>query len=247
MEIQTHFAAQYLATASKSFLPAKSDDSHTNLGFDVDMLSLTTHPLSENGSFLAFNYKNFCLEWSTAKGKTVLPLDQMRHNDVLQWLEEQAKKDLGKAYIYDLHYELPYTIDDNYKFKLKDPKDLERLSDLRVLAQLGLEAVAEEYQLGTDIRIWPHHFDTGGFAALPDTNLSLGFGLAIPDSLCNSHYFYLSAYHNNTMVSTAGFSSLQHGAWLNTGFKGAILASDGMSEKSVFSFFKEAIKQYLRT
>lgn len=247
MEIQTHFAAQYLATVNKSFVPAKSDDSHTNLGFDKEKLGLTTHPLAENGTFLMFNYQNFSLEWNTAEGKEVFPLDKMRHSEVVQWLEQQTKKDLGKPYTYDLHYDLPYTITDDYRFEYNDFNDLERLLGLRVLAQQALETVAKTFQLDSPIRIWPHHFDTGGYAALPETPLYLGFGLAIPDTLCDSHYFYLSAYQNNTMVSTTNFAGLQFGSWLNSGFKGAILAANGCSEKNVFSFYQEAINQFLQT
>ncbi len=65
MKEQVHLAAQYLATANKSFVVPKSDDSHTNLGFDPEKGTLKTHPLSQNGTFLVFNYQDFSLEWES--------------------------------------------------------------------------------------------------------------------------------------------------------------------------------------
>ena len=47
-----HWAAQYLATAAKSFIPAKEDDSHTNLGYDHENALLYTHPMSEEEQVL---------------------------------------------------------------------------------------------------------------------------------------------------------------------------------------------------
>ena len=245
MEIQTHLASQYLATANKSFVPHKNDDSHTNLGFDIEKLTLTTHPLSPDGTYLGFNYDTFALEWHSPSDTAVLALDGHRHNEVVQWLAQQAKEDLGQAYTYDLHYELPYPISDDYLFQKKGTEDLARLSQLRILAQQSLEQLTQIYQLDSPIRIWPHHFDTGGYALLPNTGLHLGFGLAIPDSLCPSHYFYLSAYQNNSMVSTNGFTALQKGTWLNEGFKGAILDTGNVVSEAVISFYKEAIANYV--
>ncbi len=245
MEIQTHLAAQYLATANKSFVAHKNDDSHTNLGFNIEKRTLTTHPLAPNGTYLAFNYDTFSLEWHSPSDAAVLALDGQQHKAVVQWLEKQAKKDLGKPYTYDLHYELPYPISDDFLFKNNDPKDLERLAELRVLAQQSLEHLVKAYQLDSPIRIWPHHFDTGGYAALPNSNLHLGFGLAIPDSLCNSHYFYLSAYQNNAMVSTNGFVTMRQGTWLNKGFQGAILNAENTVNETVVSFYEEAIAIYI--
>ncbi len=150
-----------------------------------------------------------------------------------------AESTLGKTYAY----ELPYTIDDNYLFKYNGPQELERLYRLRVLAQHAIEKVVKTYELSTDIRIWPHHFDTGGFASLSNTKFHIGFGLAIPGSLCDDHYFYLSAYSNNKMVATEGFKKLDQGTWIDDGFKGGILSAKEVSESEAMVFFKAAVSQ----
>jgi len=244
MEIQTHIAVQYLATANKSFVAPKTDDSHTNLGFDPKRMTLKTHPLSQNGTFLAFNYQDFSLEWNSPSGSNVLLLNGKYHKTVVLWLKERAKEILGLAYTFDLHYELPYTINDAYQFADKDQKELKRLADLRTLAQHSLETIVKEHKLVTDIRIWPHHFDTGGYAALPNTALHVGFGLAIPDSVCDDHYFYLSAYQDNGMVSTTGFKKLSRGTWVDGSFKGAILSAKDLNETAVIGFYNESIASF---
>ena len=125
MKDQLHLASQYLAAANMSFLEKKADDSHTNVGFDADTLKMETYDLSPSGDRLALNYRRFSLEWISKSGMTSLSLDGKTHNEILQWLQECSQKHLEKEYAYEFHYELPYTIDDEYQYKLTDIAILE--------------------------------------------------------------------------------------------------------------------------
>jgi hypothetical protein len=58
-----HLAAQYLATAAKSFIKTKEDDSHINLGWNSDEKRLETHDLSNDGLRLALNYLEYSLDF----------------------------------------------------------------------------------------------------------------------------------------------------------------------------------------
>ncbi len=243
MEEQLHLAAQYLAAAAIGFVKVEDDDRHTNLGYDPTTATLHTRALSENGVSLIFRFTEFSLEWETASQKEKFPLDGKTHAEVVQWLEQRSKETLGKSYVYHLHYDLPYAIDSNYTFKLTNANGLKRLRDLRTLAQNALQKVRAAFDLATEIRIWPHHFDTGGYAALPNTEIYIGFGMAIPDTVFNDHYFYLSAYHNNKMLSTSGFKKLDQGSWVDDGFKGAILSAKETTESEIIDFFKAAVFQ----
>ncbi|MBV1705258.1 MAG: hypothetical protein KGQ28_10680, partial [Hyphomicrobiales bacterium] len=44
--VQAHCAAQWLARAARSYLPARDDDGQTNLGWDGATRALTTHPIA---------------------------------------------------------------------------------------------------------------------------------------------------------------------------------------------------------
>jgi len=239
-----HLAAQYLAAAGISFLDKKDDDSHTNLGFNTDNGYLETHLLSKNNDQLRLSYEKFSLEWKSDSGVRTFSLDGASHKEVMEWIKETSTALLNKEYNYNFHYELPYNIDDSYTFNLTNPSDLKELMHLRILTQFSLEKINKANELESEIRVWPHHFDTGIYATLPDSSVSIGLGLAIPDSLCDEHYLYASGYNTSGQISTSKFENLTKGRWNNEGFNGAILPASKLEEVEGIDFFNEAIKQY---
>ncbi|MBQ4821553.1 hypothetical protein [Aquimarina sp. MMG016] len=247
MTTQMHLAAQYLAAAGISFVDKKDDDSHTNLGFSIEDPKLYTHPLNEDDDTLSLSYQHFTLDWNFKNSQKTLPLDGASHSKIVKWIAETAiEANIKKPYKYDLHYELPYTpITEDFIFKLIDVASLRKLTSFRILAQLILETFIKNQQLSSDIRVWPHHFDTGAFMPLEDkTNLAIGLGLAIPDSSNDEYYFYISAYHGHDSVDTAKFKPLSLGEWKNEGFKGAVLPISGVDKNSGVAFFEEALSAY---
>jgi len=243
MEKMMHLAAQYLAAAGISFVTKKDDDSHTNVGFSIAKCCMETHPLSENGDVLSLDYKNFSLNWNSDNDSTTFSLDGATHLDALSWLKGTSKTFLNKSYTYKFHYDLPYEITDDFKFELSDETRLAELLQLRILAQSTLEEVLKEGNLKSEIRTWPHHFDSGAYSSLND-NIAIGFGLAIPDSVCSEHYFYISGYRGHTALNTDEFPTLSIGEWKNDGFKGAILPGTTIDKSQAVLFFKEAIENY---
>ncbi|MGO4919636.1 hypothetical protein [Maribacter spongiicola] len=161
------------------------------------------------------------MEWISPKHHTFFPLEGKAHHQVLDWPISTADAFLGKKYTYDFHYDLPYSIDDSFTFKL-DASKLKELADLRTLTQSSLEKTLKETGLESVIRVWPHHFDSGAYANLTDT-IAVGFGLAIPDDIVKKYYFYVRGYKRNDVIDTSKFYLLSIGEWKNDGFKGAIL------------------------
>ncbi|WP_299218494.1 hypothetical protein [uncultured Aquimarina sp.] len=246
MTTQMHFAAQYLAAAGISFVDKKDDDSHTNLGFSVEKGILYTRNLDNKPIVLSLNYDLFELEWNNTSSKNTLKLDGTSHAEVLQWLKRMtANSEMSKPYSYDIHYELPYQITDDYVFKLQDISALQQLKKYRVLAYEIIREFLDRNKLYSEIRIWPHHFDTGAFAPLEDeAGLAIGLGLAIPDEAHNEYYFYISAYQGHDSVETINFKPLSLGEWKNEGFKGAVLPVTGVNKNNGVTFFEEALTAY---
>ena len=91
MKKQMHLAAQYLAAAGISFLEKRDDDSHTNLGFDTDNGTLSTHILSKNEDRLVLNYQKFTLDWISLSGSTSFRLDGATHQQVVKWIQKCLK------------------------------------------------------------------------------------------------------------------------------------------------------------
>ncbi|WP_035335775.1 hypothetical protein [Dokdonia sp. PRO95] len=243
IEKQLHIASQYLAAAGISFLPKKEDDSHTNLGFNPEEAILETHSLSDANDKLILNYKNFSLEWRSDAVSKVIDLDGATHKGLVEWISSNSREFINKEYSYKFHYELPYSIDDDFTFKLSDVEDLSEMMHLRILAQFILERIDIHYNLNTSIRIWPHHFDTGIYSLIPDLHITVGLGLAIPDSLCENHYLYITGYKGGQAIDPSGLESLTIGDWKSNGFKGAILDARGIVEADGVKFFKEVISQ----
>lgn len=247
MSNQIHIAAQYLAAASISFLPKKEDDSHTNLGFNKEKGYLETWPLNDRGCKITFDYLNFSLHWvANNTVRLSILLDKKTHREVLNWLESLTTSlTIKKPYAYKLHYELPYdSISDDFVFKKPSNNVLRELLHNRIFAQNVLEKTIEITSLESDIRIWPHHFDTGAFSSIKKSDLSIGLGLAIPDSTHDEYYFYISAYKGHNGVDTSSFDSLSLGEWKNKDFKGAVLPISDIDEEKGITFFKEAISTY---
>lgn len=242
---QFHLASQYLAMAGKSFLEHLEDDSHTNMGFSIEAKSLLTWPLDDSGTQLGLNYTTFALDWKSHNSQS-LSLEGKTHQEVLDWLKSMAQgTDFTKPYKYELHYGLPYAMDDSKTFHRSSKPETEELIRLRTLAQNVLSTFLSEQNLKSEIRVWPHHFDTGAFVHLHDgSGKSIGLGLAIPDNLVNDFYFYISGYRGSTNLRTWAFEPLPYGKWINNGFKGAVLAASEAAEEMGLQFFREALQAY---
>ncbi len=248
MTNQVHIAAQYLATASINFLEKKEDDSHTNLGFNTEKGYLETWPLNDKGCKIAFDYDQFSLHWLTNETtRLTLLLDGKTHKDVVLWMSDVTLA-LGRKepYEYALHYDLPYEkINDDFTFRKPFQDELNSLLELRRIAQDALEKVVNIMDLDTTIRIWPHHFDVGGFVVLGgENNTSVGFGMAIPDTMIDDFYLYTSGYIGHEGIETKSFEGISLGEWRNEGFKGAVLPMKNIDEAKAVTFFEEAIQIY---
>jgi len=138
----------------------------------------------------------------------------------------------------------------------KNTRALMENGKLRHNADLALHKAISQFRDAQDVRIWPHHFDSGGLIPLEyDENekliRSIGVGFAIPDSMVNEPYFYLSYWSadpNDSLESPTPFKG--KGTWKTPQWPGAILPlSDIISAKSADSqqkdvevFFEEGIK-----
>jgi hypothetical protein len=162
-----HQVSQVLAKLGRSYVSKKEDDSHTNLYWE---------PLS----------KRMLGCWITAKNEKVLPVIKL-DNMAFQWLDTHMKvvKEIlfeGKKswelenLIIDslhnfglknnnfqdpLHFIIPdYPFKDQPLIKI-DSKDLDQWSYYRSLANHVLNDICTHVNLHIEVRIWPHHFDTG--------------------------------------------------------------------------------------
>ncbi len=247
MEKMIHMAAQYLATAAIRFLPAKDDDSHTNLGLNVKEGYLYSRSFGEQSYFLSLSYTDFSLNFHGPNDISKLLLHGKSHKEIISWITQTCGQVISSIeYKFSLHYELPYAFDDDFVFEIDEPDEVTELLKLRRLAHAVFTNFLKENHFESEIRIWPHHFDTGIFFSFnKDNDKQLGMGLAIPDDMLNAHYFYVSGYDQNGVIDTNDFGPLEQGKWIQNGFKGAVLEASGSDPLTFVNFLNEVKEEYI--
>jgi len=236
-----HWAAQYLATAAKSFIPAKEDDSHTNLGYAHENALLYTHPMFADEQVLQLDLKKGILQLNTNK-QAVIPLSGKTHQEIIAGLQDLFQ---DNRYHFDLHYDLPFALTEEPFQWSEDGFML----DLRTQAHLLLEDCSRELGFCQEVRIWPHHFDSGVFGPSERVpGLHFGLGLAIPDGVSASHYYYLSAYSEGQLLPAPKENALPLGEWVDTDFEGGILRvlpGELPEDEKVMEFYRTATDLYI--
>ena len=193
-----HYAAQWLARAARAYVPPKSHDGHTSLGWDGEFRGLTTHALSD-GSRLGLRIPDLTL--CILGTNDALPLDGRAETEVRGWLASKLAArglDAGKL-AAPLPYEMPHNV-----IALGARYSIEELGpELSALALWyanadGLlsdvrDGLLKRHIKAPAVRCWPHHFDMDSLIQLGG-NRAVGSGFCPGDEFCDEPYFYISIY-----------------------------------------------------
>lgn len=254
---QIHWLSQVIAKVNKAFVPEKADDSHTNLYYDSvgDKLAgrWIKSPVGE--ILLSLNLKTMQFEWIDKNLNTLHAVTIFNKSLLeLEWDMAGYLANLGmdtEAIIKPLHFKIP-----DYGIKNISEKDIsgKGLADWKFYRQLANDAcfaILGYLQSQSEVRIWPHHFDTGIYAQVTD-DLGIGFGLAMKDEMAGNAYFYLTGYRNSGSINYVDLPELSQGNWETGVWKGAILRLDVIAETSteqdtkiVKNFIKGAVNWFL--
>lgn len=256
---QQHHAAQFVALTGRYLIPQQPDDSNTNMIFvsNKDMLVGNALP---DGLRVALNlkdlkisilgqgndvYKEICLD-----GKT-----KQEAFDLLKQDLADLKIDVAD-FKNKLHYEIPvHQLDKGAAFSIKEKYLFIENSTYRHNAEIVINKISSGFKQAEPVRVWPHHFDTGSFTPLGHNNKggisqSIGIGWAIPDSMVNEPYYYLSFWSENPVSDFKKLPPLTAGRWMTTGWNGGVLKhseiltlSDAEEQyKHVIRFFNSGIE-----
>lgn len=244
-----HLLCQTLAKLNRSFVPARDDDSHTNLYFDELDSRITGHWIetSQGALLCSLNLGTYSFEWQNEAKEVV-------HSYAVEGkgtdaLEAEIESDLNAmgleraAFRAPLHFDIP--IYDFREDPIKRPSKghLKNWMQVRAFANQASQLVLGHAQVETSIRIWPHHFDTGIYFQLSNKT-GIGFGFAMQDASSEVPYFYIAAYPDQGKISYSEVPELNEGCWTidETGFTGAILPM-----KDSLEDLKKAFPEYLKT
>ncbi|WP_044213519.1 hypothetical protein [Flammeovirga sp. OC4] len=246
-----HQLSQVIAKFNRSFVPQKEDDSHTNLQYDIignrilgRWIDTSKGKVIVSLNIITLHFSVYNQKWEVVFEASVIDKTQEEiENSFLPFCNDyHLSFDTFKT---PLHFEIEtYSFLKN-KYTALPTDGIEEWKKWRKTAFETCGLLLEHLQLKSEIRIWPHHFDTGIYVEV-NSEMSFGFGLAMKDNVCEMPYFYFSAYgiHQHKM-NYDNFPPLQVGCWKNLShWKGAVLEIDQISKEKLSSFIIEVKQNY---
>lgn len=245
---QQHLAAQFIALTGRYLIPQKPDSSNINMQYipEKEMLLGNYHP---DGWAVGVKLKNFAVQILDKKDitKTEIVLVGKTFQEAFREYKT-ALQNLGID-VSDVKTEQPYELPtDGLKegkyFAIGSDDAISENIRYRHDAQLLISELATRFSDVEPVRIWPHHFDTGTFTTITRNEKgaavkTIGLGLAIPDSMVDEPYFYLSFWSEKPIETEENLVKLPAGKWMMPDWNGAVLGvSDIIKDPS-------AEKQYL--
>jgi len=240
-----HQICQIIAKVNRSLVSKQEDDSHTNLYFESIEKRIYGRWFQQNDNnyILALNLVDFTF-LLLADNKEIVKQFQIEGKTLTE-IEENVEKSFDtlqlptKGLMKKLHFEIPsYTFIDSIWEK---PKmiELNNWVTYRSIANEICVLLIGIAQAKSEVRIWPHHFDTGIYFKAK-RKLGIGFGLAMKDNMVNDSYFYISAYPENYNIQYNNLPNKGNWKWeINENWKGAILTLEELDKKP----YKEKINQ----
>lgn len=250
---QVHQLVQTVTKFNRTYLPPKDDDSHTNLALDHVghriMGRWITVPTGE--VIMGLDLLSFEIKIYNSAFKPLLTFDlHEKHPEAIEQAIEQKLSTLGldpSGFTNSLHYEIPTYEFSNKPLHRWKKSDISHWIQQRSLASETCYWFLNYFQRNDEIRIWPHHFDTGVYIS-PNPRLGLGFGLAMKDEMVGAPYYYYAAYGLNgfSIADQQLSGKLSAGKWFNTDpWKGAALLLDDANKEHIIRFVEEVTESFL--
>jgi len=258
-----HNAVQYIAAAGRYLLKQQPDDSNTNMQWNKAENNFIGHVISSGQNFrIGLNILDLELQILSANWKVLsyYPLRGQSINEGFAFLKETLDKMLvdTRPLTLNMHYKISPLNQARNQFSIINHQANIELTKHRTNAELVLSQVVKTFANASEIRTWPHHFDTGSLIPLEQDEAnelikSIGVGYAISDAYVNEPYFYVNFWSKNppSEIKLPSFSSA--GYWHNKDWTGAILPVSSLYDfkenssqaKIIQDFFNEAIHTIL--
>lgn len=229
--LQAHYAVQWLARAARAYVPARSDDSHTNLGWDDALDGFATHPL-KNDIRLGLSIARLELVMLGGPSAPAFGLTGQTDAAARRWLGERLAANGLDAGRLDAPapYQMPeHAIAAGAAYDAAAGADaLSELAAWFANASHTLDGIRTTMSgrgfAASPARCWPHHFDIATLALLDasgaDHARSVNAGLSPGDAYYDEPYFYVSPYPYPDAAKLPPLPRLGH--WHTQGFTAAI-------------------------
>lgn len=249
-----HQVAQMMSLSARNLIPPKADSSHINLKWDDNGKVLLGRTFTINGGppvHMLFNPISFEVSFASGTDKLLssLKMNGKNFSDYVAWWESELLK-MG------IKKEFSKVLPDNFAPTQTIKKPVASLIDawmsLRSQANDVFEALNNISGHECEIRIWPHHFDTGVYYVIKlesgEASHAIGAGLAIADKISAQPYYYMYGWRNEGEIDFSHAPQLSHGRWITEDWKGAIypvFETGQMADKEEIIVFFETAYSYL--
>ena len=223
--LQAHHATQWLARMARAYVPARSDDGHTSLGWDAAFGGLTSLPLPD-GAQLGLRLVDLTLALFTSDASAphdTFPLAGRCDPDACAWLMGHAgMRNLDPA---ALDAPLPYMLaekpdGDAYAMDAEALGELTRwFSNANAILGMAREQVVARGLAAPPVRCWPHHFDLDTLVTVA-LGRTTGIGFEPGDDYYDEPYFYVSVYPAPEAASLPTLPTVGH--WHTAHFIAAV-------------------------
>lgn len=249
--LQAHHALQIIVSAPISYLPARPDDSHTNLEWLPAFDALGTNWIDGDRRIrVALRPGELSLLALDSDGiNAELTLHDRTVNEAVAWLRTALSAvgyDSGRL-TTKKHYEIPpHAVASGAAFKYDVPERFAELSRHYSNAH-ALASHVETTRAGASApRCWPHHFDLATLITLPDGpergTRTVGVGLSPGDDSYAEPYFYIGQYPHPKPERLKLLGSL--GKWHTQGFVAAVLRASELAQFKTAESQRDAVLQF---
>lgn len=236
-----HHLAQLLAAYGASYLPDADDHSQTNLGWNIAKSALISR--SYKDIHLELEYPGLMLFLVHKDKKYAFDPLGATLSDADHWIRETLSEHGvdPTRYSRDMGFQIDSPEDVFISLDNDDEKILLQLTEERNIAQKALDNLKNKLPSTTsEIRIWPHLFDTGMLIYPESNNKGKGFslGYAPADALSEVPYFYASAWSDRE-IDYNDLPQLPPARWHLDSWKGAMIPVDQALDLKVVTRFYE--------
>ena len=247
--LQVHHAAQLATAMGISYLPRRSDDSHTNLEWLSAVGVLASRVVPGDPPFrIGVGVADLTLGMLSGGDRLLgtIPLHGRTIDDAANWIRERIADSGADASRFTLarHYTIPHhAVDDGAAFDAGDRSSFEQLAAWFELAASSLARVRAGKQ-GSEIRCWPHHFDIATLITVAPGR-TVGVGLEPGDVYYDEPYFYVNMHPappNDALTASLGGAGFWHThEWIGAVLPGSRIDGASPAREQVDAFLDSAI------
>jgi len=227
--LQLHHAAQIAVSAAISYLPARSDDSHTALTWVASIGTLVTEQITAADPFrIGVRVEDLTLRAadSELRSTNTFALAGRTVEEANDWLGNvTAEAGLDRARLTSAkHYTIPaHPVASGAPFSAAIGNGLAELSKYWSNAGVVLDDLVRATEGASAVRTWPHHFDMASLIALPGPGprRTIGVGQSPGDESYSEPYWYVGPYPYPSTTNLPPLAGAGH--WHTNGWVGAVL------------------------